>query len=144
MVARLGQRSPVHCTASGQVLIAELPETSIDDVIQRHGLKKYTPFTITNPARFKKRLREVHAQGFSIADAEYKSDLCAIAAPIRDHRGRVCAALMTAMQSERARRNKQQVNQIVAILKKESAVISREIGYAGLPESVPLARPEGA
>jgi DNA-binding IclR family transcriptional regulator len=52
-----------------------------------------------------------------------------IATPIRDHHGRASAALMTALQSERARRNKQLVSGIVEILKTEAAVISRQIGY---------------
>jgi DNA-binding IclR family transcriptional regulator len=110
-------------------MIAELPDEAIDSVIRRHGLKKFTPVTITNPVKFKKRLREVKLQGYSVADAEYKPDLCAIAVPIRDHHGRVCASLMTAMHSDRARRNKGQVHQLVAILKKEAEVISRAIGF---------------
>jgi hypothetical protein len=36
---------------------------------------------------------------------------------------------MTAMHSDRARRNKQQVSQLVSILKRESEVISRDIGF---------------
>lgn len=134
MVARLGQRSPLHCTATGQVLYAEQEEELVDGVIRRHGLKKFTPFTLTSPVKFKKRLQEVKLRGFAIADAEYKADLCAIAVAIRDHRGRICASLMTAMQSERARKNKGQVNQLIATLKKEAAVISREIGYIASPE----------
>jgi hypothetical protein len=38
---------------------------------------------------------------------------------------------MTALQSERARRNKPLVTNIVEILKRESAVISRQLGYVG-------------
>jgi IclR family transcriptional regulator, KDG regulon repressor len=129
MVARLGQRSPLHCTATGQILIAELAEEQVDGMIHRHGLKKFTPFTITSPVKFKKRLLEVKQQGFSIADAEYKPDLCAVAVAIRDHHGRICASLMTALQSERTRKNKGPLNQHIATLKKEAAVISREIGY---------------
>lgn len=129
MVARLGQRSPVHATASGQVLIADLSADLLDTVLSRGGLKKYTPYTITSASRLKSRLREVRERGYVVADAEYKPDLCVIATPIRDHHGRASAALMTALQSERARRNKQLVSGIVEILKAEAAVISRQIGY---------------
>lgn len=131
MVARLGARSPVHATASGQVLIADLNPDVLDTVISRGGLKRYTPFTITSATRLKKRLNEIRQTGFVVNDAEYKPDLCVIASPIRDHHGRVAAALMTALQSERARRNKPVVNNIVEILKREAAVISRQLGYVG-------------
>ena len=131
MVARLGQRSPVHATASGQVLMAEAPDETLHAAIQRTGLKRFTPQTITSVARLKNRLKEVRKDGYVINDAEYKPDLCVIAAPLRDHYGKVVAALMTALQSERARRNKALVVSIVEILKREASVISKELGYQG-------------
>ncbi|MEK7671710.1 MAG: IclR family transcriptional regulator, partial [Bacteroidota bacterium] len=38
MVARLGQRSPVHATASGQVLISDLRPDVLEKIIKRSGL----------------------------------------------------------------------------------------------------------
>lgn len=133
MVARLGARSPVHATASGQILIAEAPEDVFNTVITRKGLKRFTPRTLTSVARLKDRLKEIRRTGFTIADAEYKADLCVIAVPIRDYHGKVQAALMTALQSERMRRNRALSGEFVEILKRESAVISRELGYQGQP-----------
>ncbi len=43
MVARLGGRSPVHATASGQVLIADSPPECSTRIIERSGLKRFTP-----------------------------------------------------------------------------------------------------
>jgi len=101
----------------------------MEAIIEKGGLKRYTPNTITSLPRLKKRLQEVRESGYTIADAEYKPDLCVIAAPIRDHHGRASAALMTALQSERARRNKSLVGRIIELLKREAAVISRELGW---------------
>jgi IclR family KDG regulon transcriptional repressor len=134
MVARLGNRSPVHATASGQVLIADLSPEVLDTVLTRGGLKRYTSFTITSAAKLRRRLNEVRQNGYVIADAEYKPDLCVIAAPVRDHHGRVVAALMTALQSERARRNKGLVSNIIDLLRKEGASISRQLGFVGTQE----------
>ncbi len=133
MVARLGQRSPVHATASGQILIAEAGEEVLDAVVARSALKKFTPRTLTTVSRIKDRLREIRRSGYVVADAEYKLDLCVIAVPIRDHHGKVVAALMTALPSERLKRNRLLSHQIVEILKREGFVISREIGYQGSP-----------
>jgi DNA-binding IclR family transcriptional regulator len=79
----------------------------------------------------KVRLKKVRKEGFVVADAEYKPDLCVIAVPIRDHHGKVHAALMTGIQSERVRRNKSLLGTIVQILKREALVISHAIGYQG-------------
>jgi DNA-binding IclR family transcriptional regulator len=54
---------------------------------------------------------------------------------VRDHHGRVVAALMTALQSERARRNKGLVSNIIDLLRKEGASISRQLGFVGTQES---------
>ena len=131
MVTRLGLRSPVHATASGQVLIANLDPHVIDTIVASIGLKRFTPKTITSPARLKKRLIQVMAQGYAVADAEYKPDLCVVAVPIFDHRGNVAAALMTALQSERVHKKRGLIHSLVAILKKDAAEISHEIGYPG-------------
>jgi IclR family transcriptional regulator, KDG regulon repressor len=131
MVARLGQRSPVHATASGQILMAEAADEVLNAVVARTGLKRFTPRTITSVTKLRERLKEVRRAGFVVADAEYKPDLCVMAVPIRDHHGKVAAALMTALPSERLRRTRSLTNDIAEILKRESAVISRELGYQG-------------
>jgi DNA-binding IclR family transcriptional regulator len=136
MVARLGQRSPVHATASGQILISDMGADAITAVIARHGLKRYTPRTITTREALEGRLRRVRAKGYVVANAEYKADLCVIAVPIRGHHGRITAALMTAMHSDQARKEPTRVKEVVAVLKKEGTVISREIGFLG-----PLVQP---
>jgi len=133
MVARLGARSPVHATATGQILISEAGEEAFNLVVARKGLKRFTPRTITSPARLKERLKEIRRTGYTVADAEYKPDLCVIAVPLRDHRGKITASLMTALQSERLRRNRALSGELVEVLKKESVVISRELGYQGQP-----------
>jgi IclR family KDG regulon transcriptional repressor len=134
MVARLGQRSPVHATAIGQVLVADLAPDVQDAVLSKIPLKRYTPATIISLPKLKKRLREVHDHGFSVADAEYKPDLCAIAAPIRDHHGRATAALMAAIHSDRARRNKSLVANSIEVLRREAEVISEQLGFVTAAE----------
>jgi DNA-binding IclR family transcriptional regulator len=134
VVARLGQRSPVHATASGQVLMAESSDDTLHAAIQRTGLKRFTSLTITSMSRLKSRLKEIRRDGYVINDAEYKADLCVIAVPLRDHHGKIVAALMTAITSERSRKNKPFLMSIVEILKREASVISKELGYQG-PQS---------
>jgi DNA-binding IclR family transcriptional regulator len=129
MVTRLGHRSPFHCTATGLVLAAGIPETSVDAMIARHGLRRFTATTITSTAKLKKRLREVRDLGYSIVDGEYKADLCAVAVPIWDHTGNVVASLMTAIPSVRSSKDKKLAETLIGVLKREAELISHEIGY---------------
>lgn len=136
MVARLGQRSPVHATASGQVLISDLRPDVLDKIIKRSGLKKYTPRTITSFRKLKQRLEEIKECGYSIADAEYKPDLCALAVPIFDHHGRVAAALMMALPHARTAKNSKMLDDMIDMLKQEAGKISQEIGYQEPDEEI--------
>jgi DNA-binding IclR family transcriptional regulator len=104
-------------------------------MIKRHGLKKFTPKTITSASKLKKRLKEVHELGYAICDGEYKPDLCAIAVPLWDHSGKVVASLMTAIPSERSSKDKKLAEDLVAILRRESELISKRIGFDGVPAS---------
>ena len=129
MVARLGQRSPFHCTATGLVIAAAMSDEAIDEMIDRHGLRRFTPKTVTNVVRLKRRLKEVHRHGHAVADGEYKPDLCAVAVPIWDHAGTVVASLMTAIPSARSRKDKKLVGNLISVLKREAAQISKRVGY---------------
>ena len=142
MVARLGSRSPVHATASGQVLVAELGPEAIDRVVERTGLKRFTSLTITTAAGLKRRLERTVQQGFAVANGEYKPDLCVVAVPVRDHRGRVAAALMTALHSDRARRDRKRVQYLISLLQREATLISAEIGYRADSQAHVLPQPE--
>jgi DNA-binding IclR family transcriptional regulator len=128
IVARLGSRSPLHVTATGQVLISEAAPEVVDRVIERTGLKKYTDKTIVNAAQFRKRLDQVRKLGYSITDAEYKPDLCAVAVPIRDLHGSIVASLMTALPSGQANKRKARLRELIAILQERAELISRELG----------------
>lgn len=132
MVTRLGSRSPFHCTATGLVIAAAMTDESVDGLLQKHGLKKFTPKTITSVPKLQKRLKEVRLLGYAVCDGEYKPDLCAIAVPLWDHSGKVVASLMTAIPSERSSKDKKLVDTLVAILKRESDLISRRIGFEGV------------
>lgn len=131
MVTRLGHRSPVHCTATGHVLIADLDLAELDDLLNRRGLQRFTETTITSKTKLKKRLEEVRKQGYAIADGEYKPDLCAVAVPIWDHSGKVAASLMTAIPSGRASKEKNLITNLLSVLQSEAALMSKRVGHNG-------------
>lgn len=130
IVTRLGDTSPAHCTAIGQVLLAGLPNEDVAGIISEKGLKRYTKKTITSEAGLLKRLAEVRTQGYSIVDGEYKSDLCAVAAPIRNHTGGVVAAVMLAIPSSRSDK-KTVVPKLARALQRTGLEISGHLGYKG-------------
>jgi IclR family pca regulon transcriptional regulator len=97
----VGMRVPAFCTSMGRVLLAALPETEVTPVLASFPPVKFTPFTLTDPGEIRDRINEAARNGFSINDQELDLGLRAMAVPIRDHRGRVIAALNAGGERDR-------------------------------------------
>ncbi|MGH7481263.1 MAG: IclR family transcriptional regulator [Longimicrobiales bacterium] len=83
-----GTRWPAHATSTGKVLLAwreALPKSL--------RLTALTPNTITSRARLDKELVQVRRRGYAAALEELEVGFVAVAAPVRDHDGRVVAAI---------------------------------------------------
>lgn len=93
IVSKIGARLPAHCTGVGKVLLAYLPPAEVKTIIERKGLSKYTRNTITDPYLLEKELQKIRHQGYAIDNEEIMDGLRCVAAPIRDHKGDVCAAI---------------------------------------------------
>ncbi len=88
----LGTRSPVHCTASGKVILAFAP-AAVRSSILDHPLQRRTAHTITGRAELEAQLEETLHSGFARTFEELEVGLNAVAAPVRSAGGEVVAAL---------------------------------------------------
>ena len=95
---RVGQRSPLHCTALGKVLIAPRVEESRALL---ESVEAMTPATIVDPAKLGEELRSVELRGYAVDCEEYAAGLCCVAAPVRDANSKVVAALSLSGPSNR-------------------------------------------
>jgi DNA-binding IclR family transcriptional regulator len=86
IAAAVGQRLPLHCTASGKAFLAFMPEEQVRDLLQQ-GLVRYTDNTKDSPASLYEDLRATRERGFAISEQEYEQDINAVAAPILDPNG---------------------------------------------------------
>lgn len=93
MYTQIGKRAPVHCTALGKAMIAYLPESSLEHIVDKHGLPAKTPKTLTTLQHLKRELATVRRQGYAVDDEEVEENVRCLAAPIRDYDGRVVAAI---------------------------------------------------
>jgi DNA-binding IclR family transcriptional regulator len=128
-VTKLGWRAPIHATATGQLLLAFLPDSVVDALLEVKKLPAYNVSTITKVDDLKRKLERVRADGYAVADGEYNSDLLCIAAPIRNSSKRVIAALTIAVPSHISDKTRR-VPQIVNMLRVAAADVSHELGYS--------------
>jgi DNA-binding IclR family transcriptional regulator len=89
---RVGGRLATVATASGRVLLAHAPE-EVQEAVLAERVQPYTPFTVTDPAALRTALREVRRLGYAVCERQVTADAVSVAAPVRDRRGVVVAAL---------------------------------------------------
>ena len=92
-----------------------------------NGLKRYTGNTITDPAVLAEELVAIRAKGFAIDDEEIEVGLRCVSAPIRNHSGRVIAAISVAAPVQRM--TKKNVQTTIPTVVAAADAISRRLGY---------------
>jgi DNA-binding IclR family transcriptional regulator len=88
----VGRRVPLHCTSSGKILLACLPNTK-REAVAAQGLARHTPNTITSPDLLRQELGRVREQGYAVCHEEFDVGLNGVAAPIRNHTQNVVAVV---------------------------------------------------
>ena len=95
LMGGVGARFPLHGVAVGKVLLAFAPAGEQAAYLQ-NDLPAFTPRTLTNADVLRRELNALKGEGQRAVARdreEYKRGLCALAAPIWDMSGSVCAAL---------------------------------------------------
>lgn len=124
----IGTRVPAHATSMGRVLLAWAPEPVVDEVIARSGLRAFTRRTVTDEAEFRRVLRQVRSDGWSLVAEELEDGLLSVSAPVRDQSGQVVAALASSTSSGRSDVDRLRT-EIVPLVVATADKISAEIGH---------------
>jgi DNA-binding IclR family transcriptional regulator len=89
----VGKRMEIHTTGVGKALAAHEPRERIERIVNERSLRRVTPKSITQPARFFKELERVREMGFGIDDEENSLGVRCLGAPIFNGDDRVEAAI---------------------------------------------------
>lgn len=122
----VGQRTPLHATSTGKVLLAHAP-TTVRESVLAGPLERFTATTITDPVGLRAELDAVRTQGWAAADAEWEADAAAVAVPVRGAQGDVVAALSMTAPSFRLR--PEDFAPTAATLRAGAEDLSRRLGH---------------
>jgi len=122
----LGRRTPVHCTASGKVILAFAPEPIRLRLLTR-PLERRTPRSIVDVAELEKQLAAARVGGFSRTFEELEVGLDAIAAPVYSAVGQVVAALDVSGPAHRLQASGGL--DLVGLTRDAAADLSRRLGF---------------
>lgn len=125
----IGRRTPLHCTACGQVLLAYMSTTEREALLLQ-PLQKFTEKTKTTPEELGVVYDRIIAEGYVIVAEEFEEGFTAIAAPVFDHRGRVDATLTVSGPTYRL--DYTACKRFVPYLLQTTAKVSADLGYPGV------------
>ncbi|MHB1004528.1 MAG: IclR family transcriptional regulator [Chloroflexota bacterium] len=89
----VGGLAPAHCTALGKALLCELNDGELSRFVATGQLTVHTPRTISTHEALRAELATVRQRGYAVDDEEFHIGVRCIAAPVRDHTGKIVAAI---------------------------------------------------
>lgn len=79
---RIGERYPLHATASGKVLLAHQSKPRVEQILDMRGMPQLTEHTITNRDQLYEELAEVRETGVAYNRGEHIEGVFAVSAPV--------------------------------------------------------------
>lgn len=124
----VGQRTPLHASSSGKVLLAFAPP-DVRSTALAAALERFTPFTIVSASVLDDALVRVRVEGWACTQEEYEIGLNAVAAPVRGADGSVLAALSAAGPAYRLAATS--FEEVAGSVMKAADEISQRMGFFG-------------
>lgn len=114
-VVSIGQSQPLTRGASGRILLSFQSEETIDMILEK------------DPATTKDELNKVREYGYAVSHGERQAGVTSIAAPVRNAKGQVIAALF--VSGPEVRFDQYLINRLVSEIIQTAGQISYELGY---------------
>jgi IclR family transcriptional regulator, KDG regulon repressor len=118
----------MHATAGGKVLLAFMPESTQQKIINSSPLIAFTPRTITDLNVMRMHLQQIREQGFALDDEEHYVGVRCIAAPIFDHTSKVSAGISVSGPASRVTLDR--IPELARYVIQAANDISSELGFS--------------
>ena len=86
----VGSHLPLHCTASGKLLLAYMDSRQRNRLLRATPLEKRTARTVTDPDALIEQLKQIKAEAMGVDNEEFIAGMVAVAVPVFGPGGDVC------------------------------------------------------
>ncbi len=95
---RPGTHVPVHCSASGKLILAHMAAAQRNSLMQALPLTRYTASTLTTREALNEEFRRIRKEGYAVDAEEFVDGLVCVAVPVfgKDERSVRCAVALQA------------------------------------------------
>jgi DNA-binding IclR family transcriptional regulator len=132
MISRVGASSPVHCTAVGKAMLAQMPVEEAIEIFKQARLTAFTKKTLTTIDALMQEIARTKRRGYAVDDEESEKGVRCVAVAIQDASGDPVAAVSISGPAFRVTGRK--VAFFVEKLLECVKGIRREMGYSGRKE----------
>ncbi|HHV75647.1 MAG TPA: IclR family transcriptional regulator [Thermoanaerobacterium sp.] len=126
MHSRVGKRAPLHCTAVGKVLLAGMDDDSLEKILPRLELKRFTENTITTLEHLRAEIDRVRRDGYALDRSEHEDFIKCVAAPVYDAHHAVKAAISISVPAIRFPPEREP--QLLELLLDSCQKVSKQLG----------------
>jgi len=127
--AEIGARVPVHTSAPGKAILANLPEDEKTGLFNQITFVRYTNNTVPGMKALQAEMAQVRELGYAVDDGEEAGDVHCIGVPIFDYRNYPIASLWVVGPDYRLTRKV--FKDVGGIVQHYALNISRRFGYDG-------------
>jgi len=121
----IGQSGPLHCTATGKAILANLPRQTIEHLLATLPYERFTPLTTSDPAALQEQLVHIRHSGYAVDDREYHPGVRCIGAPVFGISG-IVASLGVSAPADRL--DSERLKVLTPLVVDTANRISRELG----------------
>jgi DNA-binding IclR family transcriptional regulator len=82
-----GLDTAAHATAVGKALLTTLPGRARSRLLSEHGLRPFTPNTVTEPGQIEYELAALHPGDLVTEHGQYRDEVCCVGVAVRGHDG---------------------------------------------------------
>lgn len=79
---RVSKRTNLHVLAGGKAILAHLPQTRVDSILEHYGLDAQTEYTITDEAELRDELATIRELGYAVSKHEAALGIWSVGAPV--------------------------------------------------------------
>ncbi len=131
MPSRVGLAIPMHSSGIGKVILSGYTDDGLERFVARAGLPYRTPHTITTLEGLRAEVQDVRRLGYALDREENVPGVGCVAAPIRDHTGRITYGI--SISTLTLEHTFEQLSSMAALAIETADNISTALGHATPP-----------
>jgi DNA-binding IclR family transcriptional regulator len=126
---RLGELTPLHCTAHGKALISDYDTAELEAAFSKQPLDGFTKSTVTSLKQLAAICKETRRRGYATDNEEYLEGVRCVAAPVRAEDGQVIGAIGISAPLSRFPEDRYEIagKQVVRVAEEISSLLNYQI-----------------